>query len=243
MKLILILIFVFFPALAFAQELDTDNDGISDYLEINRYYTNPSSLDTDGDGIADNHELLNGFSPNHAVKRLIEVDSDSDGLSDGYELALKTNIKNPDSDGDGFRDGHEFANGYDPASPESKKLEKSIVIDLSEQRLWHKLGPVILHKYVISTGKASTPTPVGNFQVQNKIDRPFSKTYGLFMPNWLGLGRGYGIHELPEWPGGHKEGADHLGIPVSHGCIRLSPEGAEALYSWSEVGTPVIIQS
>ena len=55
------------------------------------------------------------------------------------------------------------------------------------------------------------------------------------------IGTKYGLHELPEWPGGKKEGEDHLGTPVSGGCIRLGVGAAKELYEWADVGTEVII--
>ena len=56
------------------------------------------------------------------------------------------------------------------------------------------------------------------------------KAYGLWMPFWLGLDRGrIGIHELPVWPSGYREGEDHLGKAVSHGCIRLGV-GSASIY-------------
>jgi lipoprotein-anchoring transpeptidase ErfK/SrfK len=63
------------------------------------------------------------------------------------------------------------------------------------------------------------------------------------MPFWMAVAADgkFGIHELPEWPGGYKEGANHLGIPVSHGCIRLGVGPAKQVYDWTEVGTPVVI--
>jgi lipoprotein-anchoring transpeptidase ErfK/SrfK len=62
------------------------------------------------------------------------------------------------------------------------------------------------------------------------------------MPYWLGLDDGrVGIHELPVWPNGYVEGEDHLGTPVSHGCIRLGHESAEFLYNWVEVEIEVFI--
>jgi lipoprotein-anchoring transpeptidase ErfK/SrfK len=51
----------------------------------------------------------------------------------------------------------------------------------------------------------------------------------------------YGLHELPEWPNGYKEGASHLGIPVSHGCVRLGVGAAVRVFNWVEIGTPVVI--
>ena len=241
MKLIIYTMLFLSPVIVFAAELDSDGDGLSDDQEINLYYLNPYNADTDGDGYDDNLELINGYSPHFAGKRLIEVDQDGDGLNDGYELALHTDLKNPDTDGDGYLDGDEFFNEYDPTNAEPVKLNKSIGVDLSDQQMWYSLGPVRLSQFTISTGKASTPTPTGVFEVQNKFDRPFSNLAGLYMPFWMAFNGPYGMHELPEWPGGAKEGADHLGIPVSHGCIRMGHENAVAIYNWADIGTPVII--
>lgn len=58
----------------------------------------------------------------------------------------------------------------------------------------------------------------------------------------MSLKNGYfGIHELPVWPDGIKEGENHLGTPVSHGCVRLGVGPAEFLYNWTPIGTPVKI--
>lgn len=46
------------------QTKDTDNDGLSDYLEINQYETSPYLEDTDGDGINDKAEIDGGTDPN-----------------------------------------------------------------------------------------------------------------------------------------------------------------------------------
>ena len=98
-----------------------------------------------------------------------------------------------------------------------------------------------INEYTVSTGKWSTPTPVGTRYIQNKNPRAWSPKYGLYMPYWNSLGDGYGIHELPEWPNGYKEGEAHLGTPVSHGCIRLGVGSAEFVYNWAPIGTPVYI--
>jgi lipoprotein-anchoring transpeptidase ErfK/SrfK len=55
------------------------------------------------------------------------------------------------------------------------------------------------------------------------------------------IGSTYGLHALPEWPNGYREGENHLGIPVSHGCVRLSTAAAAQVYSWADVGTIVVI--
>jgi len=86
------------------------------------------------------------------------------------------------------------------------------------------------------------PTPKGNFVVVNKIKKAWSKTYSLWMPFWLGLDRGsIGIHELPVWPNGYREGEDHLGKPVSHGCIRLGVGAAQYIFDRVDAGLSVSI--
>src|SRR3989338_8107099 len=120
---------------------------------------------------------------------------------------------------------------------------KVILVDLSDQKLSYYQDGFSLASYPVSTGRWGFPTPIGEFAVQNKIPRAYSKAYGLYMPFWMAFYRGqYGIHELPEWPNGYKEGANHLGVPVSHGCIRLGVGPAKTLYDWAEVGTTVIVQ-
>jgi len=118
---------------------------------------------------------------------------------------------------------------------------KYIDIDLSQQKLCMIEGNNILGCYIISSGKPSTPTPKGTRTIQDKSPRAYSAPYGLYMPYWQGMGGGYGIHELPEWPGGFKEGESHLGIPVSHGCVRLGVGPAQTVYNWTDIGTPVYI--
>lgn len=120
---------------------------------------------------------------------------------------------------------------------------KAIVIDLSDQQLSYFENGFRIATTDTSTGKPGYETPVGTYAISSKTDRAYSKTYGLYMPYWMSfIGSAYGIHELPEWPGGYKEGADHLGKPVSHGCVRVGVGAAEMLYNWADVGTTVVVQ-
>ena len=61
------------------------------------------------------------------------------------------------------------------------------------------------------------------------------------MPYSLRFYNGYYIHELPYWPGGYREGEEHLGIPVSHGCVRVGMGAAQNVYNFADIGTLVII--
>jgi lipoprotein-anchoring transpeptidase ErfK/SrfK len=120
---------------------------------------------------------------------------------------------------------------------------KYIDINLKSQVMTIFENGELMDAYMVSSGKRGMETPQGSFQVSNKTPRAWSKEYGLFMPYWMAMVRSgsFGIHELPEWPGGYKEGANHLGTPVSHGCIRLGVGPAKRVYDWADMGTPVII--
>ncbi|TAK96071.1 hypothetical protein EPO05_02630 [Patescibacteria group bacterium] len=119
---------------------------------------------------------------------------------------------------------------------------KYIDINLKAQIMTIFENGKLLDTYMISTGKRGMETPQGSFQVRNKFPRAWSKKYGLFMPYWMAIvpSGDFGIHELPEWPSGYKEGQNHLGTPVSHGCVRLGVGPAARVYAWAEIGTPII---
>ncbi|HEY5960754.1 MAG TPA: isopeptide-forming domain-containing fimbrial protein [Polyangiaceae bacterium] len=112
---------------------DTDQDGMSDRLEIS-IGTNPNDADSDDDGVTDNAEVAPSTdSDNDGLINALDPDSDNDGLFDGTELGLacsgagtdltvhrcvpdadggatKTDPLAADTDGGGVRDGSEDAN-------------------------------------------------------------------------------------------------------------------------------------
>jgi lipoprotein-anchoring transpeptidase ErfK/SrfK len=177
-----------------------------------------------------------------SVRAAAPLDSDGDGLSDALELQFKTDKDNPDSDGDGFKDYVEIDWGYDPMDISKSKLEQRVEVDLKKQKIYYFVDNYKWKEFKVSTGKKSMPTPKGSYKIQNKVKKAWSKTYGLWMPYWLGLNtNGVGIHELPVWPSGYREGENHLGTPVSHGCIRLGLKDAPYLYERLQVGTTVKI--
>jgi len=130
-----------------------------------------------------------------------------------------------------------IAEGGTPGLYDGKYVE----VNLSTQKLYAYTGNNLEGAYTVSTGKWSTPTPIGTRYIESKSDRAYSAKYDLYMPWWNSIGDGYGIHELPEWASGYKEGQSHLGTPVSHGCIRLGVGPAEFIYNWAPIGTPVYI--
>ncbi len=123
--------------------------------------------------------------------------------------------------------------------------EKHIEVDLSEQKMLLKIGDYTISEFRVSTGKARTPTPVGVTHIMEKQEvRVAAKSPHYIMPKWMMFRKGgYGIHALPSLANDSgvfwREALTNIGIPVSHGCIRLLPKDAEFAYSFAEVGTKI----
>ena len=202
------------------------------------------SIDSDSDGYSDEQELASGYSPFNPENIKIEKsDVDEDGLSDQLEYIFKTDPLNADSDSDGYQDGAEIDFAYNPLSSSSIKLSRKIEIDLKTQKLIYLVGGQPWKDFLISSGKPGMATPAGNYKILNKSKKAWSKAYQLWMPYWLGLNAGkIGIHELPLWPSGYREGESHLGVPVSHGCVRLGIGSAQYIYERVSEGTEVVIK-
>lgn len=123
---------------------------------------------------------------------------------------------------------------------------KRIVVDLSEQHTYAYVGETITNDFVVSTGQPGQETVVGDYYIQNKLPTAYAYTWGLEMSYWMGI---YwagplqnGFHALPTLSDGSQLWRGYLGTPISYGCIVLSPEDAQWLYNWADVGTAVTIQ-
>jgi LysM repeat protein len=131
-------------------------------------------------------------------------------------------------------------------APQPSGGNKRILIDLSEQHMYVYQGGGLLYSWVVSTGMPGAATIPGNFKVLSKVPNAYAYTWGLQMPYWLGIywagSLQNGIHALPIMANGQLLWEGYLGQPVSYGCIILSTQNAQTLYSWAEVGTPVDIQ-
>lgn len=219
--------------------IDTDGDGLLDRWEM-VLGTRIDMADTDGDGFSDFVEVQHGYNPLGPGARA--TDSDQDGLSDVLELRFGSDLGNLDTDGDGALDGAELEAGYSPTSTSAVPLTKSLRVILATQTLELYLDGTLYEQYLISSGKPGMATPVGEYTILNKHPRAWSNSAKLWMPYWMAFTtRGHGLHELPEWPGGKKEGADHLGKPVSHGCVRMGVGAAKRVYEWAPIGTHLTI--
>lgn len=126
-------------------------------------------------------------------------------------------------------------------------------VSLSQQKITIINTDTVVAQYGISSGGWKTPTPIGTFYIFNKIKEAYSPDFKLWMPDWNGLATspdghgylGYGLHAVVCWDKActNREGANHIGHPVSHGCIRVADDGIGYIYDQVPIGTPVVIHT
>jgi lipoprotein-anchoring transpeptidase ErfK/SrfK len=81
----------------------------------------------------------------------------------------------------------------------------------------------------VSTGKPSTPTPIGSFKVYAKIPRWWSVPFREWLLWAAPFTGGVATHQYPDVPP----------FAASHGCVRVTQYDAPWLYGFLSVGTPV----
>jgi N-acetylmuramoyl-L-alanine amidase len=87
----------------------------------------------------------------------------------------------------------------------------------------------VVRTIAVSTGKASTPTPPGDYRVYAKIRRWWSTPFREWLPWALPFVGGIAFHELQDVPA----------YPASHGCVRQSFTVARWTYNFATVGMAV----
>lgn len=120
----------------------------------------------------------------------------------------------------------------------------TIDVSISEQKVRIYYGDILIKEWIVSTGKDNC-TPLGTFTTQQKGDWFFSEKYQQGGKWWVAFQGNYLFHSVP-MDRNQKiipEEAERLGIPVSHGCIRLEVEHAKWLYDNIPRGTLVVIHN
>jgi L,D-transpeptidase ErfK/SrfK len=129
----------------------------------------------------------------------------------------------------------------DAAAEERRQAQQRIVVSIPDRKLVLIDGDRVVRTYDVAVGKASTPTPEGEFQIINHIQNPTYYGTGVVIgpgtgnplgTRWMGLSaKGYGIHgtNVPS----------SIGKAASHGCIRMRQQDLEELFDLVKVGTTV----
>ena len=128
----------------------------------------------------------------------------------------------------------------------TRKLETSwhVVVDLARRRVTAFRDGRIVRAFRAVVGKPSTPTPAGEYFVEETVRMAPGEPGGPFA-----LATSARSNVLQEFEGGPGQialhGLDNLGgMPgnaESHGCIRLNTAGIDWLIARIEPGTPVTI--
>ena len=93
---------------------DSDGDGLTDYIEVEIYGTNPHKADTDGDGLDDYFEIVWMETNPLKADDILKEDPDEDGLTNEQEAKYNTDPYSKDTDDDGLTDFEEIEIGTDP---------------------------------------------------------------------------------------------------------------------------------
>ena len=126
---------------------DTDDDGLTDFDELFKTFTDPTMYDTDSNGISDGQEDpdndgLNNIREMEYGTDPFDEDTDKDGLTDGDEVNVyHSDPLKYDTDGDTLCDGDDVALGFDPTLPDTdfngildcdEKISQTLIINVDD---------------------------------------------------------------------------------------------------------------
>src|ERR1700722_1455063 len=106
-----------------------------------------------------------------------------------------------------------------------------VQIDKSSQRMTVSVEGMMRYNWPVSPGRDGYGTPSGVYHPQTMMRRYFSrKYYNAPMPHAIFFYYGFAIHGTND--------IARLGGPASHGCVRLHPAHAAALFALVERNGP-----
>lgn len=112
--------------------------------------------------------------------------------------------------------------------------ERWIDVDLSSQTVHAYEGKELQRSFLVSTGKARTPTVTGQYRIYVKFTATDMRGPGYHLrdvPYTMYYHKGYGLHGT-YWH-------NNFGTPMSNGCVNLRTEDAQWLFNFASVGTLV----
>ena len=122
---------------------------------------------------------------------------------------------------------------------------REILVSIPDRQLALIQDGQILRIYAVAVGADISPSPAGDFTIVNRLENPTYYRPGVVIDpgadnplgtRWMGLSqKGFGIHgtNVPS----------SIGKAASHGCIRMSREDLEDLFTLVQVGDAVHIRA
>jgi lipoprotein-anchoring transpeptidase ErfK/SrfK len=130
------------------------------------------------------------------------------------------------------------------AMPPADRAKRVVVVSIPDRQLAVMEGDEVIATFPVAVGANASPSPVGEFQIVNRVANPVYYHTGAVIPSgkdnpvgtrWLGLSlKGYGIHGT--------NAPRSIGHAASHGCIRLRNRDMEQLFTMLQVGDVVQIR-
>ena len=136
------------------------------------------------------------------------------------------------------------------SSPQAPELAKTmfakttvrwVLVSIPDRKLALFENGKVVRIYRVAVGKTSTPSPVGQFKIVNRVTNPTyyhkGQVIGAGKSNpvgtrWMGLSaKGYGIHGTNQ--------PNSIGKAASTGCIRMAKRDLEELFTIVDVGDAV----
>ncbi|EOU2055000.1 murein L,D-transpeptidase [Clostridium perfringens] len=120
-----------------------------------------------------------------------------------------------------------------------------VFVNIAEQKTYVYKGSkndwTLDKTFTCSTGIEGKETPVGIFTVQTRAPWFFSPKYGQGGKYYVQFMGNYLFHSIPFNSDKTTISDPTLGVPASHGCIRLSVEDSKWLYDNVQNGSKIII--
>lgn len=127
----------------------------------------------------------------------------------------------------------------------SSKTDHLVFVNIAEQKTYVYKGSEnnwsLEKSFLCSTGIEGKETPVGVFTVQTRAPWFFSPKYGQGGKYYVQFMGNYLFHSIPFDSDQTTVSDPTLGVPSSHGCIRLAVEDSKWLYDNVKNGSKIII--
>lgn len=98
----------------------------------------------------------------------------------------------------------------------------------------------LIRSGLIASGATTTPTPVGIWKTTYKQTGWYTSTYTV-APVVRFKGGGYAFHSRLYYPGTNRLSDATIGMPASHGCVRMMDEDIQWLYNNVPTNTTVVV--
>ncbi len=136
------------------------------------------------------------------------------------------------------------AHAQNQTAAKAAEPKREVIVSIPDRKLALVEDGVVMSIYPVAVGKASTPSPAGDFKVVVRVVNPTYYHKGQVIPagkdnpvgtRWIGLSqKGYGIHGT--------NAPRSIGKAASHGCIRMAQTDLEELFEILRPGDAVSIR-